>query len=332
MSTTVQLTAEHEHDFWARVDRKSNEGGCWEWTGFCDKRGYPWLRINGELIGAHRIAWVLHHNQPLPSYQQVRRRCGNTSCVRPTHSLKKPKSYAEYAKRASKPTFVILKPPIAGKSEAPNRETIEALSGSFQELQQLRHVLHTLTGAIPESARNVQKSLAILHTSNDSVAAGLKQLREQMNLWQSDVNERLARIEHALGPTKEKPEPAPGQLTVEPAKPDPGPSQPEASQPRAEPTEPLSKPNGRKPKGMTAVLMSAFQAELGVPENPADDDYESLDMVFDIALGEVQEPSAAVERFGTWLSSFRALTRAHPTTEPTPQSFAREVAARRLDG
>lgn len=319
MSTAIQLTAEHEHDFWARVDRQKGEGGCWNWTGFCDKRGYPWLRIDGELIGAHRVAWVLHHGQPLPSYQQVRRRCGSKSCVRPTHSMKLPKSYSEYAKRASNPTFVILKPPIAGKSEAPNRETIEALSGSFQELQQLRHVLHTLTGAIPESTRNVQKSLAKLHSCSDFVAEELRRIREQMNSWQSNVDARLAHIERFMESSEDDAPPdSPSNETGEP-------------QAIVEPRADVEPANGREPRGMSVVLMTAFQAEFGGPKEPRADDYESLDMVFDIALSETKEPSVAVDQFGAWLGSFHRLTVAHPTMDPTPQGFAREVAARRLE-
>jgi hypothetical protein len=82
---------------------------------------------------------------------------------------------------------------------------------------------------------------------------------------------------------------------------------------------------------MSEVLMGAFQEKLGGPPAPNHEDYESLDMVFDIALRESDDPAAAVDQFGAWLTSFHTLTLAHPTLEPTPQGFAREVASRRLE-
>jgi hypothetical protein len=173
-----------------------------------------------------------------------------------------------------------------------------------------------VTAALPQTDSKQQKSHEKTQGCITELTASVESLREEMLRWTAKVDQRMLRMERAL----------------EPVKPDPEPSHPEPSHPKAEPSQPAAKPNGGRPKDMTAVLMSAFQAELGVPENPTDDDYESLDMVFDIALGEVQEPSAAVDRFGSWLSSFHNLTRTHPATEPTPQSFAREVAARRLDG
>jgi hypothetical protein len=320
-AVTVQLTTEHEHDFWARVDR-SDEGGCWIWTGYKDKDGYPLLRIDKERIGAPRVAWALHHRQPLPSYQQVRRRCSSRGCVRPTHMARVPTKYATFAKRNPNSHFTVLKPPEGGKTEAPRQETIVALSGSYKELRQLKVTLHALTGALPQSDRKQQKNHEKTHSSIAELVESVESLREEMMRWTARVDQRLLRIERAIARDEAEPEPRPT--------PQPEPSAP-TSQVPDEPEPPTESGNGAEPGGMSLVLMTAFQSEFGGPGEPRPDDYESLDMVFDIALGEAKEPSAAVDRFGAWLSSFHKLTVAHPTMEPTPQGFAREVAARRLE-
>jgi hypothetical protein len=316
-AVTIQLTTEHEHDFWARVDR-SDEGDCWIWTGYKDKDGYPSLRIDKERLGAPRVAWVLHHRQPLPSYQQVRRRCKSKGCVRPTHMTRVNTSYSNFSKRRPNSTFTVLKPPEGGKTEAPKQEAVAALTGSYKELQQLRIALHALTGALPQSDRKQQKNHEKTHTCVTELVESVESLREEMMRWTARVDQRLIRLERAVAPVE-----PPSQPKSEPDEP----AQPEPSKPEVV-AEPV---NGHEPEGMSLVLMNAWKEQFGGPREPHAEDYESLDMVFDIALGESHEPSGAVERFGAWLSSFHRLTLAHPTMEPTPQGFAREVAARRLE-
>lgn len=327
MSTTIQLTTEHEHDFWARVDR-SDEGGCWIWTGYKDKDGYPSLKIDGERVGAPRVAWVLHHRQSLPSYQQVRRRCKGVGCVRPTHTKRVNTSYSSYAKRVANSAFTVLKPPEGGKSDAPRQETVAALSGSFKELQQLRTLLHALSGALPQTDRKQQKAHEKTHSCIAELVESVESLRDESIRWQARVDKRLDRIERAMAPAEPSESP-PLESPEPPEPPPPKLNEPVVTTPDPEPPpEPV---NGREPEEMSLVLMTAFQTELGGPDGPAANDYESLDTVFDIALGEAQDASAAVERFGAWLTSFRELTAAHPSLDRTPQEFAREVAARRLE-
>lgn len=322
MGTTIQLTSEHEHDFWARVDR-SEEGGCWLWTGTQNKDGYPTVTIDKDRVGAPRVAWVLHHRRPLPSYQQVRRRCKCTTCVRPTHMVRANTSYSKYAARGGKTSFTLLKPPVGGKTEAPKQETVAALSGSFKELQQLRVLLHALSGALPQTDKKQQKNHEKTQAYVAELTASVESLREEMLRWAARTEKRLTRIEEAMEGI---------QGVAEPEVPPPrvSDSSGHAASDKAsdEPGEPV---NGQEPKGMSLVLMDAFQAELGATNKPQQGDYESLDMVFDIALDEAKEPSAAVARFGSWLTAFRALTAKHPSLERTPQGFAREVAARRLE-
>jgi hypothetical protein len=229
-------------------------------------------------------------------------------------------SYEEYAKRNGKSSFTVLKPPEGGKSAAPRQETVAALSGSFKELRELRILLHALSGALPQTDRKQQKNHEKTHSCVTELTESVESLREELARWTARVDKRLDRIERAIDP---EPDSVPSPPPVEPSEPA------KVSAPEPEPPESA---NGSEPGGMSVVLMSAFQAELGGPGSPEPRDYESLDTVFDIALGEAQDPSAAVERFGVWLTSFRELTAAHPSLDRTPQEFAREVAARHLGG
>lgn len=53
--------------------------GCRVFTGWRDKDGYGWLRVNGKKVGAHRVAWELE-NGPIPTGLSVLHRCDNPPC------------------------------------------------------------------------------------------------------------------------------------------------------------------------------------------------------------------------------------------------------------
>jgi len=203
-----------------------------------------------------------------------------------------------------------------------------ALSGSFKELQQLRILLHALSGALPQTDKRQQKNHEKTHTCIAELTESVESLREEVARWRARMDQRLDRIERTLEdsspPESELPAAPPSSPAPAPAPPTEPPSELNVIQ-----TEPA---NGQSPEGMSAVLMNAFQAELGGPKEPRPEDYQSLDVVFDMALGDAQKnPSEAVERFSTWLTIFRELTVKNPSLDRTPQDFAREVAARRLE-
>ena len=59
-------------------------GGCWEWQGAFDTKGYGRIVIDRREVRAHRFSYELA-NGPIPSGQHVLWHCGNTQCVRPDH-------------------------------------------------------------------------------------------------------------------------------------------------------------------------------------------------------------------------------------------------------
>jgi hypothetical protein len=61
--------------------------GCVEWTGRIDRWGYGRIRfMEHSAQQAHRMAYALTHNLPLPKFPgMVRHKCDNPKCVNPEH-------------------------------------------------------------------------------------------------------------------------------------------------------------------------------------------------------------------------------------------------------
>ena len=72
-----------EDAIWAKVN-KTAKGGCWEWTGASNDRGYPYIWVNGEARRAHRVVFELVKGTLKDGFQ-VHHKCGNTLCVNPAH-------------------------------------------------------------------------------------------------------------------------------------------------------------------------------------------------------------------------------------------------------
>ena len=65
---------------------RRDEDGCWRWQGYKDSSGYGRIYAGGgKQTGAHRVAWSLANNMPIPDGLFVMHSCDNPSCVNPKH-------------------------------------------------------------------------------------------------------------------------------------------------------------------------------------------------------------------------------------------------------
>lgn len=69
--------------FWSRV--LGFEGGCWEWTGSVDTRGYGNLKVSNKTVRAHRLAYELANGVALGPGSVVMHSCDNRICCNPSH-------------------------------------------------------------------------------------------------------------------------------------------------------------------------------------------------------------------------------------------------------
>ena len=70
--------------FWSRVDIGTTDT-CWPWTRGRFPDGYGAFWLNGQNIGAHRVAYSLSTGiRPAPGLQ-VCHRCDNPTCCNPDH-------------------------------------------------------------------------------------------------------------------------------------------------------------------------------------------------------------------------------------------------------
>ena len=60
------------------------ETGCWIWIASTFLGGYGCIRVDGKIVGAHRLSYELH-NGPIPEELHVLHRCDQPPCVRPDH-------------------------------------------------------------------------------------------------------------------------------------------------------------------------------------------------------------------------------------------------------
>lgn len=71
--------------FWEKVDRIDDDDSCWEWKGSRNPAGYGICTVGLRGIPAHRLSWMILHNQVIPKGFVICHRCDNPPCVRPTH-------------------------------------------------------------------------------------------------------------------------------------------------------------------------------------------------------------------------------------------------------
>lgn len=98
----------HPARFWAKVQKTES---CWLWTGTTDK-GQGRMRINGKVMVAHRVSWIIAHGDSLGS-KAVLHSCGVLACVNPAH-LSLGKTHLRAIAKAAVPPRPPCKEPDCG--------------------------------------------------------------------------------------------------------------------------------------------------------------------------------------------------------------------------
>jgi hypothetical protein len=70
-----------EDRFWPKVDFS---GICWEWVASIGTSGYGQFKLNGNMVGAHRVAYQILVGE-IPDGLHLDHLCRNRRCVNPDH-------------------------------------------------------------------------------------------------------------------------------------------------------------------------------------------------------------------------------------------------------
>lgn len=63
-----------------------SEAGCWIWQGKKNHKGYGYVSVCGNTIGAHRLSFLLHRG-PIPKGLEVMHTCDIPACINPEHLM-----------------------------------------------------------------------------------------------------------------------------------------------------------------------------------------------------------------------------------------------------
>jgi len=70
--------------FWSRVKESDAAPHCWEWQGYCRKKGYGVVGLGRRYHQVHRLVYSILVTD-VPEHLHVHHLCGNKRCVRPAH-------------------------------------------------------------------------------------------------------------------------------------------------------------------------------------------------------------------------------------------------------
>ena len=83
LATVADYSDKEQARFWGKMCPEPNTG-CWLWTASFRTTGYGQINLRHRNVGAHRLAYELHHG-PIPDGLCVLHRCDTPACCNPTH-------------------------------------------------------------------------------------------------------------------------------------------------------------------------------------------------------------------------------------------------------
>lgn len=271
MIKNIKILRHQADRFWSKVQRRTEEE-CWDWVGPTMGNGYGTFQAGGMKLMATRVAWVLEREEKLPSWHQIRRECGNPSCVNPAHVSRKK---CDPGKRDKK---YVLEPPPRSLHNARKAE----------EVFHLKQAVLNLTKTLKNLGEQTDKRLKELEQRLAN-----KGPQEYLNKdLQKTLNEALILLKRNAEISEQQ------ELRLQALEAPPAPPPEPEPEPETPPTED-SRPKAFE--GLLAHLVEVFEGQLGA----AVDDPEAIQAVFALALADADDdPAGAAQRFGWWLSEY----------------------------
>lgn len=79
---------------WLEARVRTDDDGCWIWTGYTTKHGQPQARLNYQLILVRRVVWEMTHDKELKSTMWVAAKCNKPGCCHPDCMVARTRSQA----------------------------------------------------------------------------------------------------------------------------------------------------------------------------------------------------------------------------------------------
>lgn len=321
----VYVSAKNERDFWSQVDTSAEgDEGHWIWLGGFNNQGHPTMTLDGETFGPHRLSWVLHTGEAHPSYNRIRRKCGDKRCVRPEHLKVSPRNYKKHLGDRPRHRFTVLtlegeatsrKPRLAAADmgPTPGQQRFDQLIDRMDALQRTVTLSNrTVTNHLSQHREALQKSINYGPQTIEKIERKIDELTSLME----EALERLSRVEEETEATGSAP-----QLRLVDAEPEPE-SEPTAPTKDPDPEDAEPDEPDESDEKLDAALTQAFgQGPL------SEEGLKSLRQVFQLAIAEADKDSVeAGSTFYDWVSQYRDIA-IEGGSGPTPEGLYRAVTS-----